>query len=465
MAPSPSSYLADFDSATAMLRALANFLHGKDFPNLGLTSALKPVAVAANLLPTPVRQEIYKLGGYFETVSPNKLERIKDEEIARWVVAQFPARRYPAVLVGSSNGALTHLAAALGIPWLPQTFLIPLRQRSAEVDEPKRALAFGREPGRRLLEANPDLQLHQMHDPNQDRLMAQYMAYFRIKRRRLGDAYARFLAERLQPGGLVILVECRHSWPTTRVGPRHVFQMGGSGGISPEQYLYGGPRVARWFAEHGLKRERWDAPEPDGESPEAEWGFEETLRADLEQFAAARGNRLVRIVFDEPEAPSPLVAELYRWWYRARGIPANRLLVDSFIIMDPWWTLRLGAVPFWMKFNTEVSAAALERYLDHAAPYDEIHLMLFAHGVDSIGLAPIERWHSLLARARQRGRFVGVDEKAFPADFAVFARYHPALRQIPGRYPLPAPLSWAQFQAFVRETGADRRAGVTIRDG
>jgi hypothetical protein len=29
------SYLADFDSATAMLRALANFLHGRDFPLLG----------------------------------------------------------------------------------------------------------------------------------------------------------------------------------------------------------------------------------------------------------------------------------------------------------------------------------------------------------------------------------------------------------------------------------------------
>jgi glucose 1-dehydrogenase len=52
-----------------------------------------------------------------------------------------------------------------------------------------------------------------------------------------------------------------------------------------------------------------------------------------------------------------------------------------------------------------------------------------------------------------------------PGGFAVFARHHPALRQIPGRHPLPAPLSWAQFEAFLRETGADRHTGVTIRDG
>jgi hypothetical protein len=241
--------------------------------------------------------------------------------------------------------------------------------------------------------------------------------------------------------------------------------VGGSGSLSPEEYLYGGPRAARWFAEQGLKRERWDAPTPDGESPEAEWGFEETLRADVEDLAAARDYRVVRMCFDDPEAPSPLVAELYRWWYRARGLPTNRLLVDSFILMDPWWTLRLGAVPFWMKFNTEGSAAAVEHYLDDAEPYDEIHLMLFAHGVNSIGLTPIERWRTLLARARQRGCFVGVDEKAYPADFAVFARYHPALREIPGRFQPPAPLSWAQVEDFVRESGAGRRTGVVIRDG
>ena len=249
MAPSRLDHLADFDSATAMLRALASFLHGKDFPDLGLSSALRPLAVGANLLPTTLRQEAYKLGGYFEAIAPEQLERVKDEDIGRWVVEQFPARRYPAVLVGSSNGALVHLAAALGTPWLPQTFLIPLHQRGIEVDEPKHALEFGREPGRRLLEANPDLQLHHMHDANQDRLMTHYMTYFRIKRRRLGEAYARFLVEHLQPGGIIILVDCRHSWPTTRVGPRHVFQHGGAGGMTPQEYLYGGPRVARWFAE------------------------------------------------------------------------------------------------------------------------------------------------------------------------------------------------------------------------
>jgi hypothetical protein len=149
------------------------------------------------------------------------------------------------------------------------------------------------------------------------------------------------------------------------------------------------------------------------------------------------------------------VADLYRWWNAGRGLPANRLIVDSIILMDPWWTLRVGAAPFWMVFNTEVSAAHLERYLDGAdEPFDEIHLMLFAHGVESIGLPPIERWRALLGRARREGRFAGVDESAHPADFAVYARYHDALKAIPARYPMPPPpLTLDQLERFLDRHG------------
>jgi hypothetical protein len=45
------------------------------------------------------------------------------------------------------------------------------------------------------------------------------------------------------------------------------------------------------------------------------------------------------------------VAELYRWWNTQRGVIANRLFIEAFVIMEPFWTLRLGAAPFWMTFN------------------------------------------------------------------------------------------------------------------
>jgi hypothetical protein len=79
-----------------------------------------------------------------------------------------------------------------------------------------------------LLAANPDLELHHMHDANQDRLMVAGMSYFRIKWRRLPDAYERFLHDLLAPGGTVITVECGLQWPTTQIGKRHLFQHGPS---------------------------------------------------------------------------------------------------------------------------------------------------------------------------------------------------------------------------------------------
>ena len=73
----------------------------------------------------------------------------------------------------------------------------------------------------------------------------------------------------------------------------------------------------------------------------------------MERFARERGYRVRRIVFEEPEHPSPLVADLYRRWYEERGLPANRLLIESFILLEPYWALRTGSVPFWTKFNME----------------------------------------------------------------------------------------------------------------
>jgi hypothetical protein len=207
-----------------------------------------------------------------------------------------------------------------------------------------------------------------------------------------------------------------------------------------------------YLRRYGIQKRRWESPPPDGWSPEAEWGFEPALRAEVERLARRRGWRVRRLVFTQPEDLSPLVAELYRWWYRERGLDSHRLIVESFILLEPWWMLRAGAIPFWMVFNKEPSLAAVERYLDEAEPFDDIALTLFSHGVDSVGLPSIERWARVLGRARGGGRFVGVDPAAFPRDFAAFLRFHRDLAVSP-RWPIPAPLTLTQLDAFLARAG------------
>jgi hypothetical protein len=449
MRPSAPSYLADFDSASAMLRATSNILHGEDFPALGKSRALEPLVRSVNLLPRRAREQVFALGGAMEGQAPDKLDQVNAEHLAEWAAARYPERRYQAVMIGSSNGALVHLSAALDVPWLPQTLFIPVRRLSGDNDEPKDALEFGRRCGPKLLEANPELQLHHMHDASQDRLMIKYMDYFRVKRLSLGRAYERFLQNRLTPGGTIILVDCRRRWPTTRVGPRHVFQHGATGGASEEEFLHGSERVAEYLEEHGSHRRRWDSPEPDGESPEAEWGFEEALRDDVMRFASRQGYQVKRLSFEEPEHLSPLVADFYRDWNRRRGLKSNRLLVESFIMLEPYWALRTGSVPFWMKFNMDPSAECIERYLGEREPFDEINLMLFNNGVEAVGFPPMERWKRILAQARRRGRLIGVREDLHPRDFGSLARYHTDMKKLAPRYPLPGPLPLKRFTDFL----------------
>lgn len=440
-------YVANFDSATAMAQALARYLAGRDFPMLGvlppwMALPMKLVAAAVNALPQRQQEWVYRFSGAMEALPLARLREASTERIAQWLVDFYPRRKYPAVVIGSSDGALIHLCALFGIPWLPQTSLVPVRRSGIDPDDAQAELDWAREPARIFLEANPDVQLHQLCDPSQDRLMIQQMSYFRFKRLRLGAAYGGFLERSLEPGGTLIIAECRLRWPVTRVAERHVFQFGAVGGPTLDEYFHGGERVAAHLARHGSARRRWTPPAPNAEAPEAEWGFEPALAADLRRLAAQHGWRVRTISYGAPEDLSPPVADLYAACNERRGISERCLLAESFIVMEPYWTLRTGAIPFWMVFNMQPSARALERYLRERPRFDEVGIMLFSHGVESVGLARAAEWLRL-------GELIGVDPRAYPRDFGVFVRYHYALRKrFRARYPMPAPLPLAELEPF-----------------
>ena len=450
-----------------MLRALARALRGKEVGGLGFVPASPPLSRmlgnVVNLPPKQLRQIVYIIGGKHEALPAEQIPQLRAEEISRWAVKQYPQRKkYPAVMIGSSNGALVHLCAALGIPWLPQTVLVPVRRRHRlDPDDLKQDMEMFREPAARLLERNPELQVNQMHDPVQDRLMVQQMGYFRVKRLTVGETYERFLRQSLPSGGTIFVSECEYSWPMTRVGPRHFFQVGGYGGVSARDYLQGSRQIAGFLRKQRSNLRRWDAPRPDVERPEAEWGFEPALLEDLKRLAKRRGWRLRRIRFRDPADPSPFVADLYRWWYNQRGIHSRRILAESFLLMEPWWCLRTGCIPFWMVFNTGCSAEELRRYLRRRGPFDEIYLTLFANSVAGIDLTPIREWKTLLRSAREKSAFIGVDETSYPYDLGVYFRFYPDLRsRITARSAVPEPLTLRQFSRFwASHPGGRRLAG------
>ncbi len=53
----------------------------------------------------------------------------------------------------------------------------------------------------------------------------------------------------------------------------------------------------------------------------------------------------MEIRYEQPEALSFVVAEIYRDWYLAAGVLPTRLTVDSFILLDPWCSMQQQAIP------------------------------------------------------------------------------------------------------------------------
>lgn len=454
--------LAGFDSSTTMVRALSRSLRGEGFPGLGIfPPQVDGLLPRFNYLPKRVRAGLYRQSTANEAIDPEQLSGVDIESIRAWVTDRYPKRGYPAVLVGSASGALVYLAALLGIPWLPQTFLIPVR-RDVDPDDPRADLANTRQAGARLLAANPDIAIHQMNDPNQDRRPLPKMAYFRVKLLELGPAYREFIETVLDPTGTLIVSDCTLEWPSTTVQDQHYFQFGCIGGFEPDDYYDGSDAVRRFLREQESDRRQWDPPEPDGERAEAEWGLNDALVDDLRSYAADRGYDVHRLAFDHPGDLGPVVADAYRSTYAERGLPTDRILATTFSQIDPWWALRTGSIPLWLSFTAETDADRLDAYLDaQPEPVAELYLSLFSHGVDSWGLATPDRWRQSLSRSTDTGAFLGTDPSAYPFDFSSYVKYHSDIpRRISERVPLVAPIGgerlaeWVSGHSSVRFEGA-----------
>jgi hypothetical protein len=431
----PAKVVASFDSATVLHASLAAALAGRPFPHLGHSAAAAAAIRAGGRLPWPVLRRLYTRIGASEGIPAARLGDVDMAAVAAWLAGTYPRRRYPAALIGSSNGALTHLAAAMQAPWLPGTVLVPV-SRTGDPQRPADALRFGQQVARELLDRNRDIVLHHMHDQVQDELMVARMTYFRLKWRALPTAYAQFLADSLIPGAPVVLIEDRSTWPVRRIADRHLFQSGAQGGLMPDDYL-----------------KLPHTPQADDEAAEAEWGADPQFTAAVADWCSAHGHPMVRVTFRGPQAPAHAVATTVRSWYAARDEPADRLLVPSFVLGDPWRTINTATVPFWTFFSVQAALRAFESHLENTAGYRIVDILQFQHGVRSAGIATPEEWAAVARRHGATPRLLGLDPHRFPHDIAIMGRYGKALDDLPSaRHPW-SPLTTTDAIEGLRHAG------------
>lgn len=444
-------YVAAVDSCVSLVTALANALQGRPHarPPVPLVAQ---TATLLQKLPRSMVHALYRFGGWWEGVPVATLNSFDPELMNRWLLAHYPPRRYPCIAVGSANGAVVHLCAALGIPWLPQTVNVAVR-RSLAADEVGRAVQWVHDTVQPLLRNHPGILIHALHDPVQDRHLLAHMALLRTKRLTLGQCYRDFILQHLAPGGTILTIECGLAWKGVRLDERLCFQLGGYGDTAVEEYYGGGARVEAFLRSYGSAHRSWSLHHPIDTMPEAEWGYITDVNNDIKQLCTQQGYRLKRLCFSQPESLSGMVADIYKQWYHRYGIPTGRLMVECFSQMSPWWALRSGSIPYWMAFNTGVSLSALKRYLDTCPGLEEMYLMLMSHGVEGIGHVPIEQWMTLLGNAAQSGRLLANTPRYYPRDFASFQRLRSALESELAAHTIPVlpPLMIDEVMRFVNK--------------
>lgn len=154
---------------------------------------MRRIAPLLNRLPAPARRSMFALSSLTYAVAPSDAGKVSSDHAAEWFTSLYPKRHYPVIAIGSSNGALMHLCAAIGAPWLPQTYLTPVRHNGVDPDDPHHGYRAGLPIIERLLSANRDVAVHYMHDSNQDRLVLRHMGLFRQKFIKLPKAYRQFI--------------------------------------------------------------------------------------------------------------------------------------------------------------------------------------------------------------------------------------------------------------------------------
>lgn len=389
-----------FDSGTRIVREVAEALTGEGRSILecypwGSRTFLGLVA----LFPARTRTALIEWGMRLSIGhSAVDAARLDIDSLPQWCVNQYlhDDRQYEAIVVGSPNGAVAHLAALLGAPFLTTSFGLTFRHPTIDADDRLAYLESSREIVDSILAANQgtDFELIAHYDPLHDRSLVQYVDFVRVKLRELPTCYREFIEQHLAPGGRLVVIDCAYTWPQYELRDRATLQVGGLGGVPPETFL-----------------ERWPLELPLSTRRESEWGCPEAFSSSVAEFAADRGIESVEISFEHPWDYSLLARDAY---LACEGVRSRSLVIDCFNHLNPRTNVATGIPALWLPFNTEEGLTLVEEALI-GETFDQIHFAILPSFAESPDTAPLEPWIDLLSRHGEV-ELVGVDPDRFPAD-------------------------------------------------
>lgn len=385
--------------------------------------------------------------------SPERTDEIDAESVAQWIVHQYPGRSYPGVVVGSRHGAAVHLAAALGVPWLPAGFDIGVRWPDGSPADAAAAMSHGLAAALPVLDRNDRVLVRQVHDPVSAGAVAGREVRLHLRWQMLPEAYRSFLSENLAPGAFAILLRDVRGWPVLDGGGRYSFQIGSAvSGLDCDEYL-GGPDLREIVVRTG-SASPWRSPPGAFGRDCGEFGVEPGIDVDLRRWAFGHGGRVYSVIYAGPEVFSAAVADVYREWLRRNGKTGNRLVVESGRLIDPRQVIRTGMVPYWCENATRAAVTGAELWVAASAPFTSVEVFPEPAGLEWSRLATKEQWSAPARFATRRGVVDPGMARAYPLRPIAPRSATEALRAHPYDLPEPAPLAVEAAIAGLRTHGS-----------
>jgi len=413
-----------FDSGTRVVREVAETLTGNGNSILECYPLGSKLFLGLlGLLPGSARIAAMEWGMRLSVGnSPKKLEGFDVNSLPGWCVGQYPATDHgcEAIVVGSPNGGIAHLAALLHAPFLTTSFGLTFKRPQMEADDLETYYEVGKPLAETLLTHREceSFEVINHYDALHDRSLVKFVNFLRIKLLELPESYRKFILDNLAPGGKLILVNCSYSWPQYRIAERSFLQVGGLGGISPDAYL-----------------ERWPLDLPIERRRESEWGCPEAFAAAVKDFASQHDIEVLELEFDHPQEYSLLA---YNAYLTCEGARQDEILFDCFNHQNPRTNIETGIPGLWLPFNTEDGLAFAREFLQDKT-FDRIYFTLLPSFARSHDTAELKDWIELLSQHGEL-ELVGVNPRTFPADPLAPFRFASDMKDLRQRYALPTSL-------------------------
>lgn len=353
-------------SSPVITRAVASGLCNKPSQVYSFSSFERAALRVLGYMPKGAAEWIIPRVNPGKAYSKNEVSQLNTTDLIRNRLKDYEKNneKFPAIVVGIGMGGTTaHLSLNLGGPFLPQAFVITLKTGTLTGDV-KSYCDLTKETAKQITDNNPELMTIQHYDPVHDGWLVKRVNHLRLKLIDLPEEYKTFMREKLIPGADVVYLEGNAQWNRFRLSERNVFQVGGWGDISPDEFLYGSPRLSEFAKREKLTYSHWNFDSyPLEVGPESEWGSEKGLGEALEEFCKEVGFNFIKISYKDPNNFSKLAFMAKKEILRKANIQPSGVVVEMFSQFETHIIDRSALLPLWLIFNTADSKAFLEKML------------------------------------------------------------------------------------------------------